>query len=152
MRLLVHLWVRLGSKVTTRVREAFHYTFDEVPQQLFKLVKQAHLGEPVDMLWNIAVSSEMQDALCQPLTPEQLATMRAAEKGVFSTSVNGYLISSRFENNELSGVVQVSVSVSSKFSEKQMVCPDVQLKITVSGKGKPGIEHRWEVTSVEQIA
>ena len=152
MRLLVHLWLRLGSKVTTRVREAFHYTFDQVPQQLFKLVKQAHLGEPVDMLWNIAVSSEMQDALCQPLTPEQLATMRAAEKGVFSTSVNGYLISSRFENNELSGVVQVSVPVHSKYSKHDMAYPAVKLRSVVRRTGGQHPDICWEVASVEKVA
>jgi hypothetical protein len=152
MRLLAHLGVWLGLKVTTRVREAFHYTFDEVPQQLLKLVQQAHSGQPADLSWDIEVSPEMNDALCQPLTPEQLAQMRAAGEGVYNRSVHGYLISSSFKNNELSGVVQVSVTVHSRYSKQALSCPATRLRIVVSRKGGRYPHYRWAVTKVKQIA
>lgn len=78
--------------------------------------------------------------------------MRAAEKGVFSTSVNGYLISSRFENNELSGVVQVSVTVHSKYSKHDMAYPAVNLRIVVRRTGGQHPDICWEVASVEKVA
>ena len=134
------------------VRDMNRLTKVEIPHQLVELVQQAHQEGPIKTKFDIKVSERMRDALCAPLAPEQLAVMRSAEKGVFSTYVKCKLLSSYYKGGELSGVVQVSVRVSSKFSELPLVCPDVKLKITVSGAGKPGIEHRWVVTSVEQIA
>ena len=119
--------------VTKMVRDERHLTKVEIPRQLVDLVLQAHRDGPIKTMFGIRVSERMRDALCAPLTPEQLAVIHSAEKGVFCTCVKCSLLSSYYKGNELSGVVQVSVSVSSKFSEKPMVCPDVQLKITVSG-------------------
>ena len=103
-------------------------------------------------MFDIWVSERMRDALCAPLTQEQLATIRSAEKGVYSTYVKCRLLSSHHGKEGLSGVVQAAVRVSSRYSEKPLVCPEVKLKITVSSMGPPGAGHRWEVTSVEQIA
>lgn len=133
------------------VREMNRLTKVEIPRQLVELVQQAHQAEHIRTMWDIKVSERMRDALCAPLTPEQLAVIRSAEKGVFSTYVKCSLLSSNYQGEELSGVVQVAVRVSSKFSELPLVCPDVKLRITVSGVGTPGIEHRWVLTSVERI-
>lgn len=138
--------------IVRMIREDRYLFKQKIPGQLVQLVMRAHDASTVGTLFDIRVSPEMRDALCAPLTQEQLETMRAAEKGVYSTYVKCQLISSRFKGGELSGVVKVSVRVSSRFSERPLVCPEVKLKITVSSVGKPGIEHRWVVTSVEQIA
>lgn len=134
------------------VREMNHYTRVEVPRQLVELVQQAHQAGRIETRFDIRVSERMRDALCAPLTQEQLATIRSALPGTYSTYVKCELLSSSYKGEVLSGVVKSAVRVSSKYSEKPLVCPEVQLKITVSGNGKPGIDHRWEVTSVEQIA
>lgn len=137
--------------IARMIREDRYLHHHTIPQQLVQLVRLAHGVSEVPTAFDIRIPPGMRDALCAPLTHEQLETMRAAGEGVFSRSVSCHLISSRFKGGELSGVVKVSVRVSSRYSERPLVCPDVKLKITVSGVGKPGIEHRWEVTSVEQI-
>lgn len=124
----------------------------EQVQQLVQLVKLAHGASEIRTMFDIRVSERMRDALCAPLTQEQLATIRAAVPGTYSTYVKCELLSSTFKGNVLSGVVKAAVRVSSRYSEKPLVCPEVQLKITVCGNGKPYVEHRWEVTSVERIA
>lgn len=134
------------------INKSHDYFKGQVPQQLVQLVLQAHQNGPIETMWDIKVSERMRDALCAPLTPEQLATIRAAEEGVFSRRVSCRLLSSRWKGRELSGLVQVSVMVHSKYSKTNMFCPETKLRITVSGAGNPGIEHRWVVTSVEQIA
>ena len=134
------------------VREMNHLTKVEIPRQLVELVQQAHQDGRIETEFDIRVSERMSDALCAPLTQEQLATIRSALPGTYSTYVKCELLSSSFKGDVLSGVVKSAVRVSSKFSEKPLVCPEVQLRITVSGVGPPGIAHRWEVTSVEQIA
>ena len=134
------------------IRDVHRYMSREVPGQLLKLVQQAHSGQPADLFWDIEVSPEMNDALCQPLTPEQLAQMRAAGEGVYSRSVHGYLISSSFKNDELSGVVQVSVTVHSRYSKQTLSCPATRLRIVVSRKDGQYPHYRWAVTSVKQMA
>lgn len=126
-----------------------HY---EVPQQLAELVRQAHGTEPIRTMWDIRVSPELRDALCVPLTDEQLATIRAAEEGTFSSSVSCYVVSHKHKDNELSGVVQVSVTVSSRYSKSELAYPPTKLRIVVSAKAGRYPLRRWEVTSVEQIA
>lgn len=123
----------------------------EQVQQLMQLVKLAHGASEIRTMFDIRVSERMRDALCAPLTQEQLATIRAAVPGTYSTYVKCELLSSTFKGNVLSGVVKAAVRVSSRYSEKPLVCPEVQLKITVCGNGKPYVTHRWEVTSVERI-
>ncbi len=123
----------------------------EQVQQLVQLVKLAHGASEIRTMFDIRVSERMRDALCAPLTQEQLATIRAAVPGTYSTYVKCELLSSNFKGNVLCGVVKAAVRVSSRYSEKPLVCPEVQLKITVCGNGKPYVAHRWEVTSVERI-
>lgn len=66
------------------IREHRHFDDEVIPQQLVDLVRQAHAGEPFKTRMGIRVSPEMRDALCLPLTPQQLETMRAAGEGVYS--------------------------------------------------------------------
>ena len=134
------------------IRDSRHFTDNVIPQQLVTLVQQAHKGEPFKTRMDIQVSPEMRDALCQPLTPEQLATMRAAGEGVYGRSVFCYLVSSRFKGGELSGVVRVSVTVHSKYSKNDLVCPDTELRIVVRHNGRRYPMEAWEVVSVEKVA
>ena len=134
-----------------RVHYAHHHVSREVPQQLVKLVKQAHAEQPVDMEWDIAVSREMNRALCAPLTDEQLDMLEAAEAGVFSRSVFCYLVSSSYKRGELSGVVETSVTLHSRYSKNDVAYPRTKLKIVVRQAGGKYPNYRWEVASVEQI-
>ena len=151
-RFVVWFAWKLGCDLCTAVRAAIHHTGTEVPRQLLKLVKQAHSGRPEDMVWDIAVSPEMRDKLCLPLTPEQLTVMRAAENGVYTTSVNGYVFSHKFRNGELSGVVQVWVTVYCRYSKSKLDYPPAKLRIVVRQQEGQHPYPRWTVVSVEQIA
>ena len=143
----------LAVKHTVRVvREHRHYINFIVPQQLVDLVEQAHSGKPFKTRMDFQVSTEMRDALCLPLTPQQLETMRAAGEGVYSRSVFCRLISSRFKGEELSGVVRVSVTVHSKYSKTDLRCPAAKLRIVARHNGRKYPMDKWVVTEVEQIA
>lgn len=146
---IVIVWIAaiLGS-----VRWIYHYIHYTIPQQLAQLVTQAHTGENFKTLWDIKVSPEMRAALCQPLTPEHLGIMQAAETGIVSSSACCYVLSHKYRSNELSGVVKVSVTVHSKYSKTDLIYPDVSLRIVVRLNGKPFPKSRWEVISVDQIA
>ena len=138
--------------IVRMVRDDRHLFKREIPGQLVQLVKLAHGVSEVRTMFDIRVSERMRDALCAPLTQEQLATIRSAAPGTYSTYVKCELLSSSYKGSELSGVVKAAVRVSSKFSEEPLVCPEVQLKITVCGMDAPGMGLRWEVTSVERMA
>ena len=145
----IAVWVALCF--AGRVYYAHHHVGREVPEQLVRLVQQAHAEQPVGMEWDIAVSREMNRALCAPLTDEQLDMLEAAEEGVFSRSVFCYLVSSSYKRSELSGVVESSVTLHSRYSKSDVVYPRTKLKIVVSQTGGRYPSYRWEVTSVEQI-
>lgn len=134
------------------VRDVNRLTKVEIPHQLVELVQQAHQEGPIKTKFDIKVSSDMHDALCAPLTAEQLMTIRAAEKGVFSRRASCRLISSCFKSGEISGVVQVSVMVHSEYSKHNLFCPETQLRIVVRHNGRKYPTGEWVVTSVEQIA
>lgn len=144
--------VKLAGNLAALVRAGFRHTHVEIPRQLLKLVLQAHSGQPEDMAWDIEVTPEMSDALCLPLTAEQLSAMRAAEDGVYRTSVHGYVLSSTFKNNILSGVVQVSVTICSRYSKSELAYPPAKLRIVVSAREGQYAYRSWAVTSVEQIS
>ena len=138
--------------ITWRIRSNRRLLQQEIPGQLVQLVQLAHGASRVRTIFDIRVSERMRDALCAPLTQEQLATIRSAAPGTYSTYVKCELLSSSYKGSELSGVVKAAVRVSSKFSEEPLICPEVQLKITVCGMDAPGMGLRWEVTSVERMA
>ena len=133
------------------VRNMRHLTKVKIPHQLVELVQQAHQDAPFRTQFDIRVSPAMRDALCLPLTPEQLAVIRAAQKGVYSTYVKCELLSSTFKGSELSGVVKVAVRVSSKFSKRALVCPETKLRIVVRHNGRKYPLGAWALTKVEQI-
>ena len=133
------------------IREHHHFDDEVIPQQLVDLVRQAHAGEPFKTRMGIRVSPEMRDALCLPLTTQQLESMRAAGAGVYSRSVFCRLVSSRYIGGELSGVVHVSVKVHSKYSRNDLLFPDAELRIVVRHNGGQTLMGEWVVTEVEQI-
>ena len=154
MRWLTGAWILLLAVVhiVRMNREHRHFVNYTIPQQLVALVRQAHSGEPFTTRMDIQVSPEMRDALCQPLTPQQLETMRAAGEGVYSRSVFCRLVSSRFKGGELSGVVWVSVKVHSRYSRNDLLFPDTELRIVVRNNGRRYPMESWEDTSVEKVA
>ena len=154
MRWLTGAWILLLAVVhiVRMNREHRHFVNYTIPQQLVALVRQAHSGEPFTTRMEIQVSPEMRDALCQPLTPQQLETMRAAGEGVYSRSVFCRLVSSRYIGGELSGVVWVSVKVHSRYSRNDLLFPDTELRIVVRNNGRKYPMEAWEVVSVEKVA
>ena len=154
LRWITRVWPLLlaVAGIVQMVRWHRHRVGSTIPQQLVELVQQAHRGETFTTQMDIQVSPEMRDTLCLPLTPEQLATMRAAGEGVYGRSVFCYLVSSRFKGGELSGVVRVSVTVHSKYSKNDLVCPDTELRIVVRHNGRRYPMEAWEVVSVEEVA
>lgn len=154
VRWITMIWPLLLAVVYTvrMIRDNRHFIDNVIPQQLVTLVRQAHSGEPFTTRMDIQVSPEMRDALCQPLTPQQLETMRAAGEGVFSRSVFCRLVSSRFKGGELSGVVWVSVKVRSRYSKNDLLFPATELRIVVRHNGRRYPMGAWEVVSVEKVA
>ncbi len=140
------------GRKTEILQDIHNHQHYEVPEQLAELVRQAHGTEPIRTMWGIQVSPEMRDALCAPLTAEQLAAIRKADVGVFSRSVSCHVVSYKLRGKELSGVVQVSVTVHSRYSKSERTYPPIKLRIVVVHNGRPFPNERWEVASVEQIA
>ena len=108
-------------------------------------------GLPLDMGTCFDFMGEESHHNAPGLTPEQLATMRAAGEGVYGRSVFCYLVSSRFKGGELSGVVWVSVKVHSKYSRNDLLFPDTELRIVVRHNGRKYPMEAWEVVSVEKV-
>ena len=154
LRWITRVWPLILAVVgiVQMVRWHRHLVGSTIPQQLVTLVQQAHKGEPFKTRMDIRVSPEMRDALCLPLTPQQLETMRAAGEGVYSRSVFCHLVSSHFKGEVLSGVVKVSVTVHSKYSKNDVVYPDTELRIVVRHNGRRYPMEAWEVISVEKVA
>ena len=154
MKWILPIWmvILIVYHMVKMVREMNHLTKVEIPHQLVELVQQAHQDGPINTKFDIKVSSDMRDALCAPLTVEQLATIRAAEEGAFSRRVSCRLISSYYKGGEISGVVQVSVMVHSEYSKRNLFCPETQLRIVVRHNGRKYPLGDWYVTEVEQIA
>lgn len=140
------------GRKTEILQDIHNHQHYEVPEQLAELVCQAHGTEPIRTMWDIRVSPEMRDALCAPLTPEQLQAIRAAEAGVFARSVSCYVVSHKYKGNELSGIVQVSLTVRSRYSQSEMAYPPIKLRIVVRCTTEQYVYRRWEVFSVKQIA
>lgn len=136
------------TEIFQDIRNHQHY---EVPEQLAELVRQAHGTGPIRTMWDIRVRPEMRLALCAPLTAEELAAIRTAEPGVLSRSVSCYVVSHKKKGCELSGVVQVSVTVHSCYSKSERAYPPTKLRIVVTHNGRQFPNDCWEVTSVEQI-
>lgn len=132
------------------VRDVLEYTRYTIPRQLVQLVKQAHLGQEYPTIWNIEMSDEMRTALCVPLQ-QQLHALGLLKDDVVINYINGYVISHKFKARELSGVVCVSIGMTSKSKNCNYECSEVRLRITVSHVGTPGISQQWVVSSVEQI-
>ena len=142
------IWVVSIIKGIQYLRLYMHGT---VPNQLMELVRQAHLGQQFNTLFNIEVSDEMRTALCAPLTQQQIQTIRLSKEDIISHSVDGYVISHKVRRRELSGVVSVSIDITSKSGNCNYKYSGVKLRITVNRLGDSAIDSKWTVTSVTQM-
>lgn len=154
--------IRLLSKIGVTIvvvvmiirglRDIRHYMKVEIPQQLTQLVKQAHLEQAFETLWDIEVSEEMRDALQLPLTVPQIRTLMLAKDDVISRSVYCNLISYKRKGNELSGVVNVSIDIESRSRLNSYHISNAMLRITLRNTAIPQrIDNKWFVSSVEQV-
>lgn len=140
------------GRKTEILQDIHNHQHYEVPEQLAELVRQAHGTEPIRTIWDIRVSPEMRQALCAPLTSEELAAIHATEPGVLRSSVSCYVVSHKHKGNELSGVVRVSLTVRSRYSKSELSYPPIKLRIVVRCTTEQYVYRRWEVSSVKQIA
>lgn len=122
------------------------YLYHTIPQQLLDLVRQAHLEQEFHTIWDIKVSDKMRAALCTPLTQQQLQTLKLSKDDIVSRSIDGYVISHKLRNGELSGVVSVSIDITSKSGKCNYHYSGVKLRITVDR-----MYNKWTVTSVTQL-
>lgn len=133
------------------VKEIWHYRHHTIPQQLADLIRQAHLEVPFRTLWNIEVGPAMQDALRMPLTLQQIAALSQAGDDIIKRSINCHVASHKLKAGELSGIVSVSLKISSHSGTHNYAISKARLRIVVSHIGAPGISNKWIVSSVEQV-
>lgn len=133
------------------IQSSLHYLNYTIPQQLVQLVKQAHLGQSFQTLWNIEVSNTMREALCAPLTANQICEIAQMKHDIVSYSINCYVLSHKLKSKELTGVVSVSLSIDSRSGACDYKYSGVKLRITVRHIGKSGVDNKWVVSSVEQL-
>ncbi len=133
------------------IRDIRHHNNYTIPQQLVHLVQQAHTGRPSQTLWDIEVSDEMKIALRAPLTPQQIEVLSQLSGEVINAFVTGYVLSHKSKDGELTGVVCVSIDISSSAGTYKYKYSEVKLRITIRRVGKPLVSSKWVVSSVEQI-
>lgn len=134
------------------LRDIRRYMKVEIPQQLTQLVRQAHLDQPFQTMWNIEVSDEMRDALQLPLTAQQIHSLKQAKDDMISRYVSCDLISYKRKGHELSGVVNVSINIRSRSGKNSICVSDAKLRITIRNTANPKrIDNKWFVSSVEQV-
>ena len=138
------------------LRDIRHYQDVVIPQQLVQLVRQAHYGEKFQTKWDIEVSDQMRDALCAPLTSQQLQTLRVMKDDVCFRSVRCSLLSYKHKGLELSGVVNVSIDIRSHSGQNTYCIPNAKLHVIVRNTGNKdridnNINGKWYVSSVELL-
>lgn len=134
------------------LRDIRRYMKVEIPQQLTQLVRQAHLDQPFQTMWNIEVSDEMRDALQLPLTAQQIHSLKQAKDDMISRYVSCDLISYKRKGHELSGVVNVSINIRSHSGKNSICVSDAKLRITIRNTANPKrIDNKWFVCSVEHV-
>lgn len=122
------------------------------PQKLVQLVLAAHSNKTDVTHWNIKLNSQTREALCTPLTKEQLAYLDEKSDDIISKSVTCYLISKKYRPNELSGVVSVSIHIRSKSGLCDVDYDRVRIRIVTKSNGKGGFEARRVVEAVELLS
>lgn len=138
------------------LRDIRHYNNVVVPQQLVQLVRQAHYEEKFQTKWDIEVSDKMRDALCAPLTSQQLQTLRVMKDDVCFRSVRCSLLSYKHKGLELSGVVNVSIDIRSHSGQNTYCIPNAKIHVIVRNTGNKdridnNINGKWYVSSVELL-
>lgn len=133
-------------------RESYHYTHYTIPNQLAQLVKQAHLGQAFQNLWDIKVSDEMRIALRAPLTAQQIQEMEKMKDDIEIRSVDCYVLSHKLKRDFLLGVVDVSVDIGSHSGKYHYNISNAKIQVTVRHDDNEGrFSRKWYVSSVEQI-
>ena len=138
-------------EIVKAIRDAVHQTEYVIPHQLLQLVRQAHLGDSHQTTWDIRMSEEMRMALRAPLTAQQIQTLSQRSDDAISISVDGYVLSHKYRDRELSGVVCASIDISDRLGVCNYKYSDVKLRITIRQTGDP-IDKRWAVSSVERVS
>lgn len=133
------------------MQSIWHYLNYTIPQQFIQLVRQAHLGQPFQTLWNIEVDDSMRQALCAPLTESQICRIAQMKHDITRYSIDCYVITHKLRSKELTGVVSVSLNVDSQSGACDYHCSKVMLRIIIRHIGRPGVDNRWVVSSVEQL-
>lgn len=154
------LYYVIGSLVSTiiivrlvirGIQESRHYCNYAIPQQLIQLVRQAHLGQEIHTMWDIEVSEVMRPSLCAPLLYEQQQMLRESKDDILSYAVDGYVVSHKYHAHDLTGVVNVSIDITSKSGNWHYQCSNAKLRIVVKYIGEIGFNNKWAVTSVKQL-
>lgn len=138
------------------LRDIRHYMNVEIPQQLVQLVRQAHYEEKFQTKWDIEVSDQMRDALCTPLTSQQVQTLRLMKDDICFRSVCCSLLSYKHKGLELSGVVNVSIDIRSYSGQNTYCIPNAKVHVIIRNTGNKdridnNINGRWYVSSVELL-
>ena len=136
------------------LRDIRHTLKSEITQLFTQLVKQAHLEQPFQTSKGIPVqvSDEMRYALQLPLTVQQIQTLMQAKDDIISRSVYCNLLSHKMKENELSGVVMVSIDIESRSRLNSYHISDAMLRITLrSSENLRSLDRKYIVSSVEQI-
>lgn len=138
-------------KIIKGIRENQFFLHYTIPQQLASLVKQAHAGQPFQTIWTIEADATMREALCAPLTARQTRLRAQHPEDIVYQFIDCRVLSHRLKAETLTGVVRIILDIRSRSGEIDCQCSDVQLRITVSHVGEPGISKRWVVSAVERL-
>lgn len=144
---LIHAGIALYYMIRDIPNEK-KYFGHTVPQQLVELVRQAHQGASFSTEWNISVGADMREKLCYPLTPEQVEIIRQTK---CYTSPDQYFVytlqSYKFNDDELSGVVLVTIRYRDEGGKLDLDYRDIPIRLRCGGK--PG--NGWELLEVEYL-
>ena len=158
VRLLSKIGVTIvvAAAIIRGLRDIRHYMKVEIPQQLIQLVRQAHYEEKFQTKWDIEVSEQMRNALCAPLTPQQVQTLCLMKDDICFRSVRCSLLSYEHKGLELSGVVNVSIDIRSHSGQNTYYIPKAKVRVTVRNTGDinridNNINGKWYVSSVEVL-
>lgn len=132
--------------------ELYHLITYTTPQKLVQLVLDAHSKKSNSTHWNIKLSCQMREALCTPLTKEQLAYLDEKSDDIISKSVTCRLVSYKYRPNELSGIVSVSIHIQSKSGQCDVDYTNVRVRIVTKTNGKAGTDSYRVVDAVELLS
>ncbi len=130
-------------------REMRHLAKHVIPDQLAQLVYQAHTGGNFKVQWKVRIDDKMRTALRIPLAPQQIDAMTCATEDI-STFVQCKTVDFKTRAKEISGVVSVTLDITSPSGKYDFHCRDVRLHITLTTRTNL-YDSPWIVRSVEQV-